>query len=115
MTIKKFRTGDKVMMMIGKDRTRTGDIIAVDRAGGKVKVAGINLKYKLTKDGLQTKEHFVDVSNVLHVDANNKPSRVGFKFDGNKKIRFFKTTGDTLSVVVDYDKKIQQAQGVKHG
>ncbi len=75
-----------------------------DRIKGKVKVKGINLVSKFTKDSVDTKERYINVSNVQHIDANGKPSRVGFRIEDNKKVRFLKTTNATLSVIMDYNK-----------
>lgn len=101
----KFRLGDKVIVTTGKDKSKIGDIIAINRETGKIKVKGVRMVSKITKDSIDTSERFLDVSNVQHVDANNKPSRVGFKMENGKKIRFFKTTKAELSVVTDFAKR----------
>lgn len=106
----KFRLGDKVIVTTGKDKSKIGDIIAINRETGKVKVKGVRMVSKITKDSVNTSERFLDVSNVLHVDANNKPSRVGFKVENGQKIRFFKSTKATLSVVTDFTKRAEAAK-----
>lgn len=100
----KFRLGDNVIVTTGKDKTKTGDIVAIDRIKGKIKVKGVNLVTKFTKNSIDTKERFINISNVQHIDANGKPSRVGFRIEDNKKVRFFKSTNATLSVIMDYNK-----------
>ncbi len=102
----KFRLGDNVIVTTGKNKNKTGDIIEVSRETGKVKVKGINLVSKFTKDSVDTKETFINVSNIQHIDAHGKESRVGFKLEDGKKIRFLKTTKKMLSIVTDYTKKL---------
>jgi large subunit ribosomal protein L24 len=69
-----------------------------------VLVEGINLVKRHTKatqqdpqGGIKTKEASVHVSNVALVDKNGKPTRVGFKVDGDKKVRVAKTTGEVIN------------------
>ena len=109
----KFRLGDKVVVTTGKEKTKTGDIIAIDRIKGKVKIKGLNLVSKFTKDSIDTKERFIDISNVQHIDANGKPSRVGFRIEDNKKVRFLKTTNATLSIIMDYNKAQKNTEVAK--
>lgn len=108
----KFRLGDNVIVTIGKNKGKIGDIISINRISGKVKVKGVNLVSKFKKDSVDTKETFIDISNVQHIDANGKPSRVGFRIEDNKKVRFLKTTKVTLSVINDYNKKTTENKGV---
>jgi large subunit ribosomal protein L24 len=98
----KFRKGDEVIVIIGKDAGKTGMIIAVQLADNgkvaKVKVKNIAIQIKHQKPNPQagveggriSQEAWVDISNVMHVDANGKPSRVGISSD---KKRVLKTTG----------------------
>lgn len=101
----KLRLGDKVVITTGKDRKKIGDIIAIDRILGMVKIKGANLVSKFTKEGITTTERFIDVSNVQHIDENGKTSRVGIKTENNKKYRYLKSTGKTISVIMDYTKR----------
>jgi large subunit ribosomal protein L24 len=69
-----------------------------------VLVEGVNLVKRHTKatqqdpqGGIKTKEATVHISNVALVDKNGKPTRVGFKVDGDKKVRVAKTTGEVIN------------------
>ena len=98
----KLRKGDKVIVLAGKDKGKTGEISSVDPKAGKAVVDGINIAIRRIKQSQQTqggrtpKAMPIDLSNLAIVDANGKPSRVGFKMDGDKKVRFVKTTGDVI-------------------
>jgi large subunit ribosomal protein L24 len=98
----KLRKGDKVIVMTGKDKGKTGEISAVDPKANKAVVDGLNIAIRHIKQsqtnqgGRQPKAMPIDLSNLAIVDANGKPSRVGFRMDGDKKVRFAKTTGDVI-------------------
>ena len=98
----KLRKGDKVIVLAGKDKGKTGEISSVDPKAGKAVVSGINIairhvKQSQTTQGGRTPQAMpIDLSNLAIVDANGKASRVGFKMDGDKKVRFAKTTGDVI-------------------
>ncbi len=98
----KLRKGDKVIVLAGKDKGKTGEISSVDPKAGKAVVSGINIairhvKQSQTQQGGRTPQAMpIDLSNLAIVDKNGKASRVGFKMDGDKKVRFAKTTGDVI-------------------
>ncbi len=98
----KLKKGDKVVVLAGKDKGKEGTISSVDPKSGKAVVEGLNLAIRHTKQsqtsqgGRLPKAMPIDLSNLAYVDANGKPSRVGFKMDGDKKVRFAKTTGDVI-------------------
>ena len=98
----KLKKGDKVVVIAGKDKGKEGTISSVDPKSGKAVVEGLNLAIRHTKQsqtsqgGRLPKAMPIDLSNLAYVDANGKPSRVGFKMDGDKKVRFAKTTGDVI-------------------
>ncbi|MDW4500437.1 50S ribosomal protein L24 [Sulfitobacter sp. D35] len=98
----KLRKGDKVIVLAGKDKGRTGTISSVDPKAGKAVVDGINMAIRATRQsqnsqgGRIPKAMPIDLSNIAIVDANGKATRVGFKMDGDKKVRFAKTTGDVI-------------------
>ena len=99
----KIKKGDKVVVLTGKDKGRTGEVARVIPSESRVVVQGINLVQRHTRPtqadpqgGIKNKEAPIHVSNVAVVDANGKPTRVGFKVDGDKKVRFAKTTGDVI-------------------
>lgn len=94
---KKFKKGDLVMITTGKDKGRTGNIIFIDRETERVKVGGLKLHVLHNKGGVSTKEGSLHLSNILHVDTDtNQPSRVGFKMEGDNKVRFLKKSGKTV-------------------
>jgi large subunit ribosomal protein L24 len=98
----KLRKGDKVIVLAGKDKGKTGDITSVDPKSGKCIVEGINVSIRATRQSQESqggripKAMPIDLSNLSLVDANGKATRVGFKMEGDKKVRFAKTTGDVI-------------------
>ena len=100
----KIKKGDRVVILTGKDKGRTGDVTKVMPTEGRVIVAGINMVQRHTRPsqanpqgGIVNKEASLHLSNVAIADANGKPTRVGFRMDGDKKVRFAKTTGDAVN------------------
>ncbi|MDG6774858.1 50S ribosomal protein L24 [Thiomicrorhabdus sp. ZW0627] len=100
----RLRKGDEVIVITGKDKGKRGSISAV-LANGKVVVDGINLVKKHTKPnpmtgaqgGIVSKEMPMDASNVALLNPEtNKADKVGFKVEGEAKIRFFKSTGKAV-------------------
>jgi large subunit ribosomal protein L24 len=99
----KIRKGDEVIVITGKDKGKRGVVLAV--ADDRVTVEGLNIAKKHVKPnpmkgttgGVEAKAMPLQISNVALVDANGKPSRVGIKVEGDKKVRFLKTTGAVLS------------------
>ena len=98
----KLRKGDKVVVLAGKDKGKEGEIAQVMPAKGKAIVDGINMAIRHTRQsqtnqgGRQPKAMPIDLSNLALLDANGKATRVGFKVEDGKKIRFAKTTGDAI-------------------
>lgn len=98
----KLRKGDTVMVMTGKDKGKTGEISSVDPTAGKAIVNGLNIAIRHVKQsqndqgGRQPKAMPIALSNLSIVDANGKATRVGFRMDGDNKVRFAKTTGDAI-------------------
>ena len=98
----KLKKGDKVVVLAGKDKGKQGEIASVNPKAGKAVVDGINISIRHTaqtqaaQGGRQPKAMPVDLSNLAYVDTNGKATRVGFKMDGDKKVRFAKTTGDVI-------------------
>jgi large subunit ribosomal protein L24 len=100
----KIKKGDRVVLLTGKDKGQKGSVLKVLPKENRVLVEGINLVKRHTKatqqdpqGGIKTKEATVHVSNVALVDKNGKPTRVGFKVDGDKKVRVAKTTGEVIN------------------
>ncbi|MEE4155635.1 MAG: 50S ribosomal protein L24 [Erythrobacter sp.] len=98
----KLRKGDKVVLLAGKDKGKSGTIASVDPKAGKAVVDGVNMAIRHTRQsqnaqgGRLPKAMPVDLSNLALVDANGKATRVGFRMEGDKKVRFAKTTGDVI-------------------
>ena len=98
----KLRKGDNVVVIAGKDKGKTGEITSVDPKSGKAIVDGVNMAIRHVRQsqtnqgGRQPKAMPVDLSNLAIVDANGKASRVGFREEDGKKVRFAKTTGDVI-------------------
>jgi len=98
----KLKTGDKVTVLTGKDKGKEGTISSVDPKTGKAIVDGINMAIRATRQsqtsqgGRIPKAMPIQLSNLALIDANGKPTRVGFRMEGDKKVRFAKTTGDVI-------------------
>ena len=98
----KLKKGDKVVVLAGKDKGKEGTIASVDPKAGKAVVDGINMAVRHTKQsqtsqgGRVPKAMPIDLSNLAFLDKNGKASRVGFKIEDGKKVRFAKTTGDVI-------------------
>lgn len=98
----KLKKGDKVVVLSGKDKGKEGTIASVDPKAGKAVVEGVNMAIRHTRQsqtsqgGRLPKAMPVDLSNLAYLDANGKPTRVGFKTEGDKKVRYAKTTGDVI-------------------
>ena len=102
MSTFKIKKGDTVKVIAGKDKDKEGKVIAVDKKDGRVLVEGVNMLTKHTKPsmanqngGIVHQEGYIDASNVMLLH-NGKATRVGFKMDGDKKVRFAKATGEVI-------------------
>ena len=99
----KIKKGDKVVVLTGKDKGRTGQVLKVLPTENRVVVQGVNMVQRHTRPtqadpqgGIKHKEASLHLSNVAIAVANGKATRVGFKVDGDKKVRVAKTTGDVI-------------------
>ena len=102
MSTMKIKKGDMVKVIAGKDKDKEGKVIAVDKKDGRVLVEGVNMLTKHTKPsvanqngGIAHQEGYIDASNVMYLH-NGKATRVGFKMDGDKKVRVAKSTGEVI-------------------
>lgn len=102
MSTMKIKKGDTVKVIAGKDKDKEGKVISVDRKNGRVLVEGVNMLTKHTKPsvanqngGIIHQEGPIDISNVMYVHKG-KATRVGFKMDGDKKVRVAKSTGEVI-------------------
>ena len=102
MSAYKIKKGDTVKVIAGKDKDKEGKVIAVDTKNHRVLVEGVNMVTKHAKPsaanqngGIVTKEAPLHISNVMLM-ADGKATRVGFKMDGDKKVRVAKATGKVI-------------------
>ena len=98
----KIKKGDTVKVIAGKDKDKEGKVVSVDQKNNKVVVEGVNMITKHSKPsasnpngGIIQKEAPIDASNVMYVH-NGKATRVGFKMENDKKVRFAKSTGEVI-------------------
>ena len=102
MSAYKIKKGDTVKVIAGKDKDKEGKVIAVDTKNHRVLVEGVNMVTKHTKPsaanqqgGIVETEAYIAVSNVMYLHKG-QPTRIGFKMDGDKKVRLAKKTGDVI-------------------
>ncbi len=102
MSMEKIKKGDTVKVIAGKDKDKESKVIAVDKKNGRVYVEGVNMVTKHTKPsaanqngGIVHQEGPIDASNVMYVHKG-KATRVGIKMDGDKKVRYAKSTGEVI-------------------
>jgi large subunit ribosomal protein L24 len=98
----KIKKGDTVKVIAGKDKDKEGKVVAVNIKNNTALVEGVNMMTKHTKasaanqaGGIIEKESPIDLSNVMYVHKG-KATRVGFKIDGDKKVRVAKSTGEVI-------------------
>ena len=100
----KIKKGDRVVVLTGKDKGRQGAVLRVLPKEDRVVVEGLNMVQRHTRPtqmdpqgGIKNKEAAIHISNVAVVDSNGKPTRVGFRVEGDKKVRVAKTTGEVIN------------------
>jgi large subunit ribosomal protein L24 len=100
----KIKKGDRVVVLTGRDKGKTGSVTKVWPKECRVLVEGLNIVQRHTRPtqadpqgGIKNKEAPLHLSNVAIVDSNGKPTRVGFRVDGDKKVRFAKSTGEVIN------------------
>ncbi len=100
----KIKKGDKVVVIAGRDKGRSGEVIEVLPRENRARVRGINLVKRHQRQtakqqgGIISKEGMIDLSNLAFADPKDgKPTRVGFKIlDDGRKVRFAKRSGDLI-------------------
>ena len=102
MAMLKIKKGDMVKVIAGKDKDKEGKVIAINRKTNRILVEGINMITKHAKPsmsnqqgGIIHQEAPIHISNVMYLHKG-QPTRVGFKMDGDKKVRFAKSPGDII-------------------
>lgn len=104
----KIKKGDKVVVIAGKDKGKEGTVLSVDPKKERVVVEGANMMIKHNKPGgmsfqgsIEETESPLHVSNVMLIDpSTGKRTRVGYRFEEGKKVRYAKASGETISYTV---------------
>ncbi len=101
--MQKIRKGDKVVILTGKDKGRSGEVLQVMPKEDRAVVRGINVVKRHQRQsasqeaGIISKEASIHLSNLAIADPKDgKPTRVGFKVEGDKKVRVAKRSGATI-------------------
>jgi large subunit ribosomal protein L24 len=98
----RIRKGDKVVVVTGRDKGKTGEVIRMIPDENRAVVRGVNIVRRHQRQtasaqgGIITKEMPIHVSNIALTDAGGKATRVGFKMVGDRKVRFAKRSGETI-------------------
>ena len=101
----KIRKGDRVQVLTGKDKGKRGEVLSVLPEANRAVVQGVNMVKRHTKPqgmnqpgGIQEKEASIDLSNLALIDPkSDKPTRVGFRMDGDKMVRVAKASGEVIA------------------
>jgi large subunit ribosomal protein L24 len=103
MAAAKIKKGDRVIVLSGKDKGKTGDVTLAMPKDGKVVVSGVNIATRHKKPtqanpqgGLEKIEAPMHISKVAHVTADGKPTRVRFEIKDGKKVRVAVKSGETI-------------------
>ena len=98
----KLKKGDKVVVLSGKDKGKQGEISSVNPSAGKAVIDGVNMAIRHTKQSQSDQGGRIPVvmpiqlSNLALVDSKGKATRVGFRDEEGKKVRYAKSTGETV-------------------
>jgi large subunit ribosomal protein L24 len=100
----KIKRNDKVEVIAGKDKGKQGRVLRVIAEKNRVLVEGVMMVKKHMKPnpqkniqgGIAEQESTIHISNVMLVDAEGNKTRVGSRLEGDKKVRFSKTSGNTI-------------------
>ena len=97
----KIRKGDQVIVLTGRDKGKRGTVARrVDDSHLVVEGVNVAIRHQrqtqTNQGGRQPKAMPIDLSNLAIVDKNGKATRVGFRVEGDKKVRFAKTTGEVI-------------------
>jgi large subunit ribosomal protein L24 len=100
----KIKKGDSVVVITGRDKGKTGEVLRVLPADSRVIVQGINVAKRHARPrmgdpgGIIEKELTIHISNVAHIDPRlSKPTRIGYKnLDDGRKVRFARRSGEVI-------------------
>jgi large subunit ribosomal protein L24 len=101
----KIRKGDRVIVLAGRDKGKTGEVIKMLLAEERAVVQGVNMVKRHTRPsqagagGIVEKEAPIHISNLAHIDPKDKkPTRIGFRMDSGRKVRFARRSGEVIDV-----------------
>jgi len=100
----KVKKGDKVIVISGRDKGKSGEVLSVIKKSDRILVRGVNIVKRHTapsqtsQGGIIDKEISIHISNIAHIDPkDNKATRVGYKFlEDGRKVRFSKRSEDLI-------------------
>jgi large subunit ribosomal protein L24 len=99
----KLKKDDVVQVIAGKEKGKSGRILRIDREKDRVLVEGVNMVKKAQKKrsenesgGIIEREAMIAISNVMFLGKNGKPVRLGYRFEGDSKVRYNRATGETI-------------------
>ncbi len=102
----KIRKGDRVTVLAGRDKGKTGDVLKMFRSDNRAIVQGVNMVKRHTRPsqtnpgGIVEKEAVINLSNLAHIDPkDDKPTRVGFRvLEDGRKVRYAKRSGEVIDL-----------------
>ena len=98
----KLKKGDQVIVLTGRDKGKTGEILQVTPKDGRALVSGVNMvtRHQRQTQGVEggrlQKEAAIQLSNLAYVDSDGSATRVGFRMEDGKKVRFAKKSGEVI-------------------
>ena len=102
MATLKIKKGDTVRVIAGKDKDKEGKVLSVNAKNSTIVVEGVNMITKHEKPsaanqngGIVNRDAPISISNVMYLHKG-QPTRIGFRFENDKKVRFAKKTGETI-------------------
>jgi large subunit ribosomal protein L24 len=99
----KIKKGDRVIVTAGRDKGKTGEVLKMLPSENRAVVQGVNMVKRHTRPsqagagGIIEKESTIDLSNIAHIDPkDNKATRIGFRMENGRKVRFAKRSGEPI-------------------
>lgn len=97
----KIKKGDTIIVLTGKDKGKTGEVLSVNPKEERIIVAGLNMVKKHKKPTANTPGQILNIEQSIHISnislvEDGKPAKVAFKVEDGKKIRIFKKTGNKV-------------------
>ena len=103
MSSTRIKKNDRVIVIAGNQEGKTGRVLRIDRVKNRVFIEGVNMRKKAMRrkseqdqGGIIEIEASIAISNVMLLAKDGKPTRVGYRFDNNEKVRYAKRTGEAL-------------------